>query len=308
MRRWAYVRLTVIIDDDRGEAILHPRTYGWLTAIMAVFGLTPVAGFPLAGFLAGVSGGGLTGMTYESIPTRASVPASVDAPVDSPTGTGTVARIGAVAWIVGATQFLVANVVGQAAWTTPYSLAHNNISDLGVVSCGVFDEEFPRYICSPLHTLVNASMIAQGILLAAGVALTARLWGKGFVSRAAQVLLVLAGLGYVFAGVWPADVNLDGHVLGAFLILILGNLGLLLAGFAPRTSLVGRARWFTLVLGLVALTAMWLHFQRQFGVLGLGGSERLAVFPLQLWTLVVGGLTLVSARSSRPRIAQTVRS
>jgi hypothetical membrane protein len=61
------------------------------------------------------------------------------------------ARIGTAAWIVGAVQFLVANAVAQAARTTPYSLVHNNISDLGVVSCGVFDEEFPRYICSPLH-------------------------------------------------------------------------------------------------------------------------------------------------------------
>lgn len=249
----------------------------------------------MAGFPAAAHRGGLKRVTDVSTPAR--VPAA--------------ARLGAAAWIAGAAQFLVANAVAQAAWTTPYSLVHNNISDLGVTSCGVFDEEFPRYICSPLHDLVNASMIAQGLLLAAGVLLTARLWGKGFASRTAQVLLVLAGLGYVFAGVWPADVNLDGHVLGAFLILIVGNLGLLLAGFVPRGSLVGRARWFTLAMGLIALTGVWLHFERQFGVLGLGGSERLAVFPLQLWTLVVGALALASdanwrrstagARGYRPR-------
>ena len=210
------------------------------------------------------------------------------------------ARVGAAAWIVGAVQFVVANVVTQAAWKTPYSLAHNNISDLGVTSCWVFDEEFPRYICSPLHDVVNVSMIAQGLLLAAGVLLTVRLWGTGSWARAAQALLLLAAVGYVFAGVWPADVNLDGHVLGAFLILIVGNLGLLLAGLVPRASLLGRARWFTVAMGLVALAGTWMHLERQFGALGLGGSERLAVFPLQVWTIVMGSLLLAWSRVRRP--------
>jgi Predicted membrane protein len=252
-------------------------------------GLTPVAGLPLAGFPAGPARGGLTSMTHVSVPAR------VNAPVGIP------AQVGAVAWIAGAAQFLVMNVVAQAAWTTPYSLAHNNISDLGAVSCGMFDEEFPRYICSPLHVLFNASMIVQGVLLAAGVLLSARLWGKGFLPRTAQTLLVLAGVGYLLAGLWPGDVNLDLHVLGAFLIMMVGNVGLVLAGFVPRDSLVGRVRWFTVALGLAALAGVWLHFQRQFGALGLGGSERIAVFPLQLWTLVIGGLVLVSARRNRRR-------
>lgn len=243
-------------------------------------------------------------MTHVSVPSDGGAPA----PVGAPTRIGAAARLGAVAWIVGAAQFLVINAVAQAAWTTPYSLRHNNISDLGVTRCGMFDEEFPRYICSPLHHLVNASMIVQGLLLAAGVLLTAGLWGKGFRARTAQALLILAGLGYVVAGVWPADVNLDGHVLGAFLILIVGNLGLLLAGFVPRAGVVGRARWFTLALALIALTAMWLHFQRQFGVLGLGGSERLAVFPLQVWTLVVGGLLLMWSRARRPSVPPAIRT
>jgi Predicted membrane protein len=296
MQCWAYVRLTVTIDDDRSEAYVRIRTYEWLTAIMVVFGLTPVSGLPLAGFSAGAGGGGVTSMTYVSVPAR----------VDAPAPVGTAARVGAVAWIVGAAQFLVANGVAQAAWTTPYSLAHNNISDLGAVSCGMFDEEFPRYICSPLHALFNASMIVQGVLLATGVLLTARLWGKGFLARTAQTLLVLAATGYLLAGLWPGDVNLDRHVLGAFLIMIVGNIGLVLAGFVPRDSLVGRLRWFTVTLGLVALAGVWMHFQRQFGALGLGGSERIAVFPLQLWTLVMGGLVLASARKNRPR-AQVVR-
>jgi len=127
----------------------------------------------------------------------------------------------------------------------PYSLTHNNISDLGAVNCGMSDEKFPRYICSPLHAPFNASMIVQGVLLAAGVLLTARLWGKGFLPRTAQTLLVLAGFGYLLAGLWSGDVNLDRHVLGAFLIMMVGNVGLRARRVRSRDSLVGRVRWFT---------------------------------------------------------------
>lgn len=42
MRCWAYVRLTAAIDDDCGDAILRPGTYGWLTAIMAGAPQAPV--------------------------------------------------------------------------------------------------------------------------------------------------------------------------------------------------------------------------------------------------------------------------
>jgi hypothetical membrane protein len=208
------------------------------------------------------------------------------------------ARIGGLAFIVGAAQFLLLNAVAQAAWTTPYSWADNTISDLGVVTCGMFDEEFPRYLCSPWHALVNTSMVLQGLLLAAGVLLTTRGWGRGVRARAAQTLLVLAAAGYVLAGVWPADVDLERHVLGAFLIMIVGNLGLVLAGFLPRASVVGRARWFTVTIGLIALAATWLHLQRHFGPLGLGGSERIAVFALHAWTLVVGARFLSSSGPS----------
>lgn len=61
------------------------------------------------------------------------------------------AQIGAVARILGAVQFLMVNLIVQSAWTTPSIWADNNISDLGVTSCGMSDGDAPRFICSPLH-------------------------------------------------------------------------------------------------------------------------------------------------------------
>jgi len=53
----------------------------------------------------------------------------------------------------------------------------------------------PRFVCSPLHAVLNTSAVALGVLLVAGVLLTGPAWGAGAVSRAARALLVAAGPG-----------------------------------------------------------------------------------------------------------------
>ena len=72
-----------------------------------------------------------------------------------------------------------------------------------------------RYVCSPLHGVVNVSVIARGVLLAGGVLLTVSCWGGGAVSRGARILLIAGAVGSVMVGLVPEDVNLDLHVLGA---------------------------------------------------------------------------------------------
>lgn len=225
---------------------------------------------------------------------RPTAPAPVQAP--APAAPGTAARIGAVAWIVGAVQFLVVQAVAGAAWKTPFSWADHNISDLGNVHCGIWDTTRPRYVCSPLHDAMNVSFVAQGLLLLAGVLLTGPCWGRGGRARAARTLLVLAAGGYLLAGLAPADVDENTHLLGALLILGLGNTGLLLAGWLRRESLFGRGvRGVTLLPGALALVAVVLFFGQLDPGIGLGGMERVAVFPMQVWTVCAGVAVLRAA-------------
>lgn len=199
-------------------------------------------------------------------------------------------QAGAVAWIAGSIQFPVAQLVAQSAWRTPYSWAANAISDLGAVHCASTGTANPppRFVCSPLHAVLNTSAVALGVLLVAGVLLTGPAWGAGAVSRAARALLVAAGAGMVLAGLWPEDVNLNLHVLGAFLIMGVGNAGFVLAGMTRRDSPIGRLRPLTLALSLTALAATWLMFSHRTPVLGYGGMERLAFYPLLCWTVIAG--------------------
>ncbi|WP_184503554.1 DUF998 domain-containing protein [Streptomyces botrytidirepellens] len=210
------------------------------------------------------------------------------------------AVIGAAAWIVNAVQFLAVQLIVASHWRTPYGWRGNNISDLGNVHCGMWDDSRPRYVCSPLHGLMNASFAAQGVLLLAGTLLTAVHWGRGRVSWSARILFAVSSGAWILVGLAPADVHEDLHVLGALLIMGVGNIGLLLAGCTPRGSLFGRLRAAAFGIGALAVAAAGMFFTRHDPGLGLGSLERVAAFGPQLWTLVVA-LAVLRAHASRRR-------
>ena len=223
------------------------------------------------------------------------------------------AILGALCWLVAGPLFLAANVMASLGWRDPrFSWATNNISDLGNVHCGVWDTTRPRYVCSPWHGPMNAAVILTGILLAAGILLgwrtvpraarsvTGSAGGSAVAARAAMVLLLLAATGYGLAGAFPADVDENQHFLGALLVLVVGNVGLLVAAFATR----GRARAWTLVAAGVAIAGAVLFFDQQSLGIGLGAMERLAVFPLPVWACCTGtGLLTAHLAALAPQYA-----
>jgi hypothetical membrane protein len=213
-------------------------------------------------------------------------------------------RLGIVAWLGGFILFFVAQVIVGAAWSNPpYSWAHNNVSDLGNVYCQQWVENgnSPQYVCSPLHTVMNTVFILEGVCVIAGIILVRSLWRRSWVSRFAQVLLIFAGFGLVVAGLAPADVNENVHVvLGALPIALFGNTGLLLTGWGMRTSAVGKLRWAGPVLGLVGASATVLFVSHTYLGLGSGGMERLWAYNFLIWTFliacVLGYQSLMCAR------------
>lgn len=205
-------------------------------------------------------------------------------------------RWGSAAWVVGVVQFFVLHGVVESAWARPYSWARNNISDLGNAHCAWQPDPEPRYVCSPEHALMNVSFVTLGVLFVAGVLLTGALWRRGATATASRLLLAGAGAGFVLAGLAPADVHENQHVLGALLIMATGNLGLLLSGAAldvPRPL-----RWGSGLFGALAVTAFGLFLSRHYLGLGMGGMERVAAFPLLVWAAALGarGLAVRDAR------------
>ncbi|MGW1006956.1 DUF998 domain-containing protein [Streptomyces sp. NPDC002520] len=224
------------------------------------------------------------------------------------------ARIGYVAWVAGVVQFFVAHVIVESAWTRPYSWVRNNISDLGNAHCAMQSEPQSRYVCSPEHGLMNASFVALGTLFVVGVVFAGAVFRRGATAIIARCLLTCAGVGFVLAGLAPADVHENQHVLGALLIMAIGNIGLVLAGVGLADEVSGPLHWATSLLGVTAMTAFGLFLSHRYLGLGMGGMERVAVFPLLAWALSagVGGLfhQAIPMQDARPRrhTAQATRS
>src|SRR5690606_34895385 len=152
----------------------------------------------------------------------------------------------------------------------PFSWATHNISDLGNVHCGVWDTTRPRYVCSPWHPLMNASFVLTALLLIVGFVLLWLLLCRGAAPRVAPWPVLLAAVGYALAGAYPADVNENLHFLAALLILVLGNIGLPLAAFAPAGTVLGEIRPLTLVAAVVALAGSVLFLTQQPLGIGVG--------------------------------------
>lgn len=210
------------------------------------------------------------------------------------------ARIGYSAWVAGVVQFFAVHWFVESAWARPYSWARNNISDLGNAHCALQSDPEPRYVCSPEHAAMNASFIALGTLLVVGIALTGALWRRGSASTVTRFLLAGAGVGFVLAGLAPADVHENQHVLGALLIMGTGNIGLLLAGARLAENVSGPLRRLTTLLGITALTAFGLFLSGHYLGLGMGGMERVAAFPLLAWALVVSSRGLLPQKTRTP--------
>jgi hypothetical membrane protein len=203
--------------------------------------------------------------------------------------------LGPLIWFATVEYFII-QLVAAGAWTTPYSLLRNPISDLGNTSCGVYDG---RYVCSPRHGLMNFAFIALGVLMAAG----APLIHQEFRQRRLAVLglsgMAIAGLGTVMVGLFPENVNHTLHVIGAAGPFFVGNVALIILSWTLAMSL--RVRVYTAVSGALGLLALVLFVGLGVDLgLGAGGMERVIAYPQSIW-LIFFGLYMSRNHYSRHR-------
>ena len=109
--------------------------------------------------------------------------------------------------------YLLVQPVVAAAWPTPYDLATNSISDLGVTGCGDFRQFDDRvvYACSPRHALMNTVFVLVGLLTSVGAVLTRGVWPRRRLTWVGVAFVVLAGVGGILVGLAPAAGVRGGH-------------------------------------------------------------------------------------------------
>ena len=198
--------------------------------------------------------------------------------------------LGAVLWIC-CLQYFVAEAIAVAGWRGVYSFSVNYISDLGAVSC-------TPTICSPLHAVMNASFLLQGLLIVGGVALLWRSFAVGPLSRFAMGLIGAAGIGVFLVGLAPEDALPPVHYFGAA-----GNFSCCHLGMATMgVSFLRRgAPWIggvSLAVGLVGITGMALLGAGEYLGLGIGTLERVVAYPFPPWLAAMGALHLAGRARS----------
>lgn len=136
---------------------------------------------------------------------------------------------------------------------------------------------------------MNASFIVLGLTILFGGVLVRSAFPRGLARLVGLILLALAGVGIIAVGLYPEDVQIEYHRLGAAGHFVCGNLGMVVLGIALKQARGRQAlAVYSIVSGVVGLVATALFVSDVFLGLGIGGMERLAAYPLPLWLSVAG--------------------
>ena len=207
-----------------------------------------------------------------------------------------------LAWVAAAVVYVGTEAVAASAFPG-YSYSANYISDLGVPDVAEFQG---RAIDSPLHAVMNAGFILQGVLYLAAAVIATRALRAG-PRRAFLVLAAVHAVGIAVVGLIHGSASSAAsgvgwvHVVGAGMAIIAGNAASIVAGLGSvRAGAAGAFRVASVALGVVGLIALAL-------LEVLGGStidgiwERGSVYTVTAWELMTGIAVLVAARRAGTR-------
>lgn len=190
--------------------------------------------------------------------------------------------VGPTIWIL-CIQYYIIQIVTARAWVIHYSLLRNPISDLGNTACGLYSG---RFVCSPLHGLMNASFITLGITMATGSLLIYQEFKENWASLVGFSFMAAAGVGTLMVGLFPENSLSILHTVGAALPFFIGNLSLIILGLALRVPKA--LKIYTLLSGIISLAAFILFVTHHYLGLSIGGMERIVAYPQTIWLIIFG--------------------
>ena len=167
---------------------------------------------------------------------------------------------------IAVTQFVLGLIVSEALYSG-YSISDNYISDLGV---------------GPSSMIFNSSVFLMGLLLIIG----AYFLQRAFDFRILTLLLVLTAIGAMGVGIFTEDFPII-HLVASLIAFLFGGLS---AIFSVICSYVHKFKLLEIpfsviavILGLTSLGALVLFVAGMNLGLGVGGMERMIVYPLLMW-------------------------
>jgi hypothetical membrane protein len=166
--------------------------------------------------------------------------------------------------LVGSAQNLISIIVAESVYPN-YRISLNYVSDLGV---------------GPTAAIFNFSVFLAGLMGIVGTYFIHR----EFHNRAFTAFIGLCGIGALVVGIFPETTGLP-HVIAALTAFLFGGLAAITAYKFEKKPL----NYFSVVLGVLSLTAMILFIGNAHLSLGKGGMERMIVYPVLVWEVGFGG-------------------
>jgi hypothetical membrane protein len=185
-------------------------------------------------------------------------------------------KVAGALFFIAVTQFVLGLIVSEALYSG-YSISDNYISDLGV---------------GPSSMIFNSSVFLMGLLLIIG----AYFLQRAFDFKILTVLLVLTAIGAMGIGIFTEDFGTI-HSVVSLIAFLFGGLS---AIFSVMCSYVHKFKLLEMpfsviavILGLMSLGALVLFMAGMDLGLGVGGMERMIVYPLLMWGAGFGGHLIV---------------
>jgi hypothetical membrane protein len=174
-------------------------------------------------------------------------------------------RIAGLLGFVAVVQWVLAVIICEAVYSG-YSVGQQYISDLGNWS-----------LAGNYAAIFNASIIFAGAL---GIA-SAYFIQQAFKNRLFTSLLMINTFCNILIGVFAEDISMPIHGISAVIGLIFG-LGVT---FMSSKFVKSPLSYAPIILGGVTVLAIVLQGSGFYLGLGLGGIERLEIYPYLLWVL-----------------------
>jgi len=193
---------------------------------------------------------------------------------------------------VAAAQFFVGMLIAEALYPD-YSISDNYISDLGATCT-----DTGCVIYQPTANIFNASVILLGLLAVIG----AYLFWRASHQMVFPILLLITGVGAMGVGLLPETAGVAHSIVSAITFVFGG-----VSALWSYTIVKSPFRYVSVILGAVGLIALVLYIARVTLGLGVGGMERMIVYPELLWALGLGTYLMApfpaevsAASTSRP--------
>jgi hypothetical membrane protein len=166
---------------------------------------------------------------------------------------------------IGAFQFSIFLLIAEALRPS-YSVHSNYISDLGV---GAYSYVF------------NYSIVLLGILVIISAIFL-------LIERKRTVLpymIILIGIGAAGVGLFPESTG-SPHVLFSEITFIFSGISAIMASYS---YIKGPFRIISPIIGIIIFSSIILYVEGNYYGIGVGGMERMIVYPTLLWALAFSG-------------------